>query len=225
MGVTGVGAWPAMGGHRGAPRRGVGRRGVRVLVWPPRTTCIAFTGPVMHASQRPPAAILAAPAGDVVRGAVFDRSRRYRYLLTRRWEAQAAPVLFVLLNPSTADGRQDDPTIRRCMGFARAWGHGALEVANLFAWRATHPADLRRAVAPVGPRNDHYLLSAARRAARVVLAWGIHGSLLGRDQEVLALLERAGRELMCLGLTHGGQPRHVLYLRADTQPAAFPSPR
>lgn len=173
-----------------------------------------------------PAASVPQPAGAIAqameRGAVFDRTGRYRYALTRRWAAEGPPVLFVLLNPSTADAERDDPTIRRCIGFARDWGHGAVEVANLFAWRATRPADLRRAPAPVGPRNDRHLLAAAGRAARIVLAWGVHGALHGRDAAVLALLRREGHALECLGVTGGGQPRHVLYLPRDTAPRPYP---
>lgn len=156
------------------------------------------------------------------REAAFDASGRYRYALTRRWAPGGAQVTFVLLNPSTADATRDDPTIRRCMGFARAWDHTALEVVNLFAWRATRPAELRRAPAPVGEENDTYLLRAVRRAARVVLAWGIHGALAGRDAAVCELLRRAGVQAECLGVTQAGQPRHVLYLPRDAQPLPFP---
>jgi hypothetical protein len=169
---------------------------------------------------------IAAPPGLelVERGAVFDRSGRYRYRLTRRWAPDGATVAFVLLNPSTADAARDDPTIRRCIGFARDWGYAALEVVNLFAWRATEPAALHRAEAPVGPRNDAHLLRAAREAQRVVLAWGVHGALAGRDRAVLALLAPLGERLVCLGRTRAGQPRHVLYLPAAARPRAWGEP-
>lgn len=149
------------------------------------------------------------------RAAVFDGSGRYRYALTRRWASGGRTAAFVLLNPSTADAQRDDPTIRRCMGFARAWGFAALEVVNLFAWRATRPQALRQAAAPVGPENDAHLLRAARGAGRVVLAWGIHGALDGRAAAVCALLAGAGLRPRCLGHTRNGQPRHVLYLPRD----------
>jgi hypothetical protein len=156
------------------------------------------------------------------RSACFDASGRYRYCLTRRWAARGATVAFVLLNPSTADANLDDPTLRRCIGFAKRWGYAGLEVVNLFAWRATRPADLRRARDPVGPENDAHLLAAAARAGDVVLAWGIHGTLLGRGQAVLTLLRAQAPRLLCLGRTRGGQPRHVLYLPGDLRPMAFP---
>ncbi len=158
------------------------------------------------------------------RGAAFDADGRYRYRLTRRWRDGRGRVVFVLLNPSTADARVDDPTIRRCMGFARRWRHRELEVVNLFAYRATRPAALRAAPHPVGPENDAYLLQAVRRAQRVVLAWGIHGRFGGRDAEVLALLAPFANRLQCLGRTQGGHPRHVLYLRNNVLPEAYRLP-
>jgi hypothetical protein len=157
------------------------------------------------------------------RSAVFDASGRYRYRLARVWDAALPRVTFVLLNPSTADRHRDDPTIRRCIGFAQAWGYGGVEVLNLFAWRATKPRDLRRASAPVGPANDRHLRAAARRCGRVVVAWGTHGAWQGRGQAALALLRRHGCTPLCLGLTRDGQPRHVLYRRYETRPTVYPS--
>ncbi|GAB4134715.1 MAG: DUF1643 domain-containing protein [Cyanobacteria bacterium J069] len=143
-------------------------------------------------------------------GAVFDPSGQYRYLLWRGWEAIAPRVLFVMLNPSTANAERNDPTIRRCMGFAKAWGYGRLEVVNLFAYCATRPQDLRRADHPVGEAGDRALLDAASRADQIILAWGNGGRLHGRDRTVLELL--SGYPLHCLGLTKQQQPRHPLYV-------------
>ncbi len=151
-------------------------------------------------------------------GALFDRTRRYRYRLWRRWGA-GRPVVFVMLNPSTADAERDDPTIRRCAGFARAWGFGGMTVVNLFALRATDPARLRRARDPVGRDNDHHIAAAADVASLVVVAWGVHGALDRRDRAVLALL--AGRRPRCLGTTRGGHPRHPLYLPSATRSRPF----
>jgi hypothetical protein len=157
------------------------------------------------------------------RGAVFDSSDTYRYSLWRTWDSALPRVAFVMLNPSTADQRVDDPTIRRCMGFARQWGYGSLSVVNLFAYRTPSPAALARAADPVGPDNDRYLRAAYRRARDLVLAWGTHGSLHGRDQEVLDLLGRGRRKpLLCLGTTRDGHPRHPLYLPRDTRPQPMP---
>lgn len=147
-------------------------------------------------------------------GALFDATRRYRYLLWRRW-GHGGTVAFVMLNPSTADAARDDPTIRRCAGFARTWGFGGMAVVNLFALRATDPARLRRARDPVGRENDHHIAAAAATADAVVVAWGVHGGLGARDRAVLALL--AGLRPRCLGVTRAGQPRHPLYLPAATR--------
>lgn len=152
------------------------------------------------------------------RGAVFDPSDEYRYSLWRTWDSALPRVAFVMLNPSTADHRIDDPTIRRCMGFARQWGYGSLSVVNLFAYRTPSPAALARAADPVGPDNDRYLRAACRRARDIVLAWGTHGSLHGRDRAVLDLLGRGRKPLLCLGTTRDGHPRHPLYLPRDTRP-------
>jgi hypothetical protein len=146
---------------------------------------------------------------------VFDASRRYRYRLWRRWAEGGAVIAFVMLNPSTADARRDDPTIRRCTGFARGWGFAAMTVVNLFALRATDPVRLRRARDPVGPDNDGYILAAASESDALVVAWGNAGAMCGRDRAVLALL--ADRPAECLGLTGAGRPRHPLYLPRATR--------
>jgi hypothetical protein len=147
----------------------------------------------------------------VIRSAAFSRCGTYRYALWRQWDASRPDVLFVALNPSTADHRQDDPTIRRCMGFARDWGYGGLVVANLFAFRTPLPAVLRQARAPIGPRNDRWLARLAREAGLVVAAWGAHGTLADRAAEVARKLG----DCHCLGLTAAGAPRHPLYVRKD----------
>lgn len=152
------------------------------------------------------------------RGAVFDATGRYRYRLWRRW-ADGPRIAFVMLNPSTADHRIDDPTIRRCMDFARRWGHGALDVVNIFAYRTPSPRELARARAPVGPDNDRHLGAVCRRCEDVVIAWGTHGALRGRDREVLDLL--GDGPLLCLGVTAEGHPRHPLYLRKTLRPRPF----
>lgn len=156
----------------------------------------------------------------MTRGATIDPAGRYRYSLWREWDANGSRVAFVLLNPSTADANRDDPTVRRCIGLARAWGCGSLEVVNLFACRATNPGVLREVADPVGPENDRYLLEAARRAQRIVLAWGARGNLHGRDRAILRLLGGGG-ELDCLGTTRGGQPRHPLYVSSAAVPIPY----
>jgi hypothetical protein len=149
----------------------------------------------------------------IARGAVFDAAGVYRYHLWRRWSDHGPRVVFVGLNPSTADGSHDDPTIRRCMGFAERWGCAHLDVLNLFAFRATRPRDLRQSADPVGPDNPHYLESITKGADTLVACWGVHGAW--QDQGV-QLRELLPGPWFCLGLTQAGHPRHPLYLRKGT---------
>ena len=153
--------------------------------------------------------------------ATFDPTRTYRYRLARTWDPTGPVVAFVMLNPSTADAEVLDPTVRRCVGFARAWEFGSLEVVNLFAFRATDPRDLLRADAPVGPANDRAILDAVSVADRVVVAWGARGTHLGRAAAVTGLLRAGPVRPLALATTKDGQPRHPLYLRADTRPSRW----
>jgi hypothetical protein len=148
-------------------------------------------------------------------GAVFDATRHYRYTLWREWDGTRSRVAIVMLNPSVADEMQNDPTIRRCIAFARSWGYGSVEIVNLFAYRTPYPKKLSNATEPIGIDNDKYLLQASNRSSRLVFAWGNWGYLRNRAWQVHNLL--AGLEGYCLGLTLTGQPRHPLYLAKDTQ--------
>lgn len=149
----------------------------------------------------------------------------YRYELVRTWDVQLPPVVFCMLNPSTADGEQDDPTIRRCVGFAKQWGYGGLVVVNLFAFRATEPRDLFKAADPVGPDNDAIILGHAR-VRTVVCAWGAsvasspRPALKDRAFIVRQNLDEIGATYH-LGLTKDGHPKHPLYLSAKCSPISF----
>lgn len=159
--------------------------------------------------------------------AKFSEDRTYRYNLRRTWDPTKAPAVFVALNPSTADETQDDPTIRRCIGFARSWGAGSIVMLNAFALRATDPRDMKLAADPVGPANDHELYHWAYFASVVVACWGVHGEHLGRGTAVRELLQRAANDrsavrsdasrLKVFGLTKDGHPKHPLYLAKTTQ--------
>lgn len=152
----------------------------------------------------------------------FDESRRYRYRLDRAWDVRAPRAVFVMLNPSTADEHELDPTLRRCAGFAHAWGFGGFTIGNLFALRSTDPRALKiahvRNEDPVGgERNDFELDAMAATAGIVVCGWGTHGALLNRGSYVALRLSRLS-EIHALALTRGGAPGHPLYLAADRKP-------
>jgi len=151
--------------------------------------------------------------------ATFSDDKAYRYTLWRTWEPKRGYVMFIGLNPSTADEVYDDPTIRRCIGFAKSWGYGALCMTNLFAYRATKPKKLLEAVHPIGSKNNQVLTTYAIGASIVIAAWGIHGGLNDRDEEVKALIPC----MHYLKLTNGGYPAHPLYLSKTLLPVLWKS--
>lgn len=185
-------------------------------------------------------------------GAEISPCGTYRYRLWREWRNHPAPAqwdmwtnadgspvvdgagqqlgepkacVFIMLNPSTADGEQDDPTIRRCAGFAKAWGYDRLEVLNLFAYRATKPKDLlslRHERDPVGENNlraFRQVLSPSRTVGVIICAWGAHGAHIGQDETALGWI--GDQQRFALGLTKEGHPRHPLYVHGDASLVAF----
>lgn len=154
---------------------------------------------------------------DVDRTAVFSPCGLYRYRLGRTWDERSPVVNFLMLNPSTADAIDDDPTITRCMGFARRWYGGGIVVTNLYAFKATKPKDLWRAAEPIGPDNDATILAEAKRAGLVICAWGNHGAKNGRGDQVLKVLREAGVEPWALDITLARQPGHPLFIPANQQ--------
>lgn len=158
-------------------------------------------------------------ARTIVGEATFSPDGVYRYTLTRRW-APGFLLTFVGLNPSTADATTDDPTIRRCMDFAEREGAAGILMLNLFAYRATTPARLKEVADPFGPQNWRTRLEifagSQESGARIVCAWGAGGNLRRAGDIFMAQAHRAQARLICLGMTKGGQPRHPLYLAADT---------
>lgn len=157
------------------------------------------------------------------KGAIFSPNRQYRYSLTRSWtdlfDEESAQVLYICLNPSTADDKQDDPTIRRCVGFAEREGFKVMELVNIFAIRSTDPGILKIHTDPVGPDNDEFILSAAARSEKIIIAWGNHGLVNDRHSEVLALL--TDFELHCFGKNDCGCPKHPLYLSKEEELTVF----
>ena len=173
-------------------------------------------------------------------GAVLSPCGTYRYSLSRRW-AEGPPLVVCMLNPSTADAEDDDPTIRRCVAFAKRDGFAALEVVNLFAFRATDPKAMwaaeRAGRDVVGPENNDAIDQAASRASSgyVVAAWGRQPKAVRRVRSVVAMLANRARnvgmpvladpvELMAWGTTLDGDPRHPLYLRGTSALAAWKAP-
>ena len=153
--------------------------------------------------------------------AVLSPLGLYRCRLSRTWDDAGEVCAFIMLNPSTADATQDDPTIRRCIGFAKAWGYGSLVVGNIFAFRATDPRAITVAFDPVGPDNALHLDDIAQDAEIVLCAWGGgRGNFRGQGREVLERFKSAGHDpkLHYLSLTKGGQPKHPLYLPRSLRP-------
>jgi hypothetical protein len=153
-------------------------------------------------------------------GAVISDCGRYRYTLTRvipqpvRW---VKPALFIMLNPSTADATEDDPTIRRCIAFAAREGCTRLTVVNLFALRATDPAELARAADPIGPENDRHIreqIGTHHAFGRIFVAWGAHPIARMRAEWVRQEFAQVF-DLCCLGTSKFGAPRHPLYIKRD----------
>jgi hypothetical protein len=153
----------------------------------------------------------------IIRNAEFSPCRTWRYALRRIRAPEAPSVMFVGLNPSTADEIRDDPTARKCIRFAESWDYGGIILANLFAYRATDPRELKVVSDPVGPDNDHWLTRLAGEATIVIAAWGVYGGFIRRDSVVMDLLG----DVRCLGLTKDGKPRHPLYLKSDCRPVPF----
>lgn len=162
--------------------------------------------------------------GPAESSAVISPCGTYRYELNRVWDWDSnLPVVgWVMLNPSTADGTHDDPTIRRCIGLTKRWGHGGIVVRNLYALRATDPQELRRHIDPVGPENAAYL-ALATHDAFTVCAWGSHPLAIEPGKKLITELTAAGVDIRCLGLTKTGQPRHPLYIPNSATPQAVTS--
>lgn len=158
----------------------------------------------------------------MTRTATISPCNLYRYMLRRIWDDTLPPCYWIMLNPSTADDKQDDPTIRRVVGFSRGWGFGSANVLNLFALRSPNPQDLidseEAGIDIVGPDNDRHIDSISDTAT-VIAAWGAHPMAAWRAFDVR---KRFGNRLLCLGTTQGGHPRHPLYVKSDTQRRPYP---
>jgi hypothetical protein len=160
---------------------------------------------------------------DSKNGAVFSPDMMYRYVLWRRWEKGPSRLVVIGLNPSTADSTKDDPTIRRCIGFAKREGLAGLIMLNLFAYRSTDPKALATVADPVGPRNNHFLIQGTLASVHTLTvgAWGANKFAQARAKECTRMLA----PLLCFGTTKSGAPVHPLYQRLDAPLRSYPPTR
>ena len=149
--------------------------------------------------------------------AKFSKDRIYRYALWRIWDDRIPKLLFVGLNPSTADEKNDDPTMRRCIRFSKDLGYGGFIMGNIFAYRSTDPKKLKTIKDPIGSRNNSWLKKLHKEASMTIAAWGTHGKYLNRGEEVSKLLDN----LYCLRITKEGFPSHPLYLPSSLKPIKY----
>jgi hypothetical protein len=158
------------------------------------------------------------------KSAVLSEDGKYRYVLRRQWSmcdaTQFFTPVFICLNPSTADESVDDPTVRRCVGFAKAWGWCEVTILNLFALRCTDPRGLVGHPDPRGPENEKHLLEFGK-FNQAIACWGVGGALMGEGKRVSQMLAFHGCELLHLGLTKDGYPRHPLYLPSSARPVSW----
>lgn len=149
--------------------------------------------------------------------AVISDCGQYRYLLRRTWDHTKTRALLVMLNPSTADAKQDDATIRSCVRLLSGQGYGSMEVVNVFAWRATDPNDLSKVEDPLGPMNERIVAAAVGRCDVVICAWGAHPLAVNKT----SFLRSRKPAIYCFGKTKAGMPKHPLYLKSGTQIETF----
>ncbi|MFN0136872.1 MAG: DUF1643 domain-containing protein [Phycisphaerae bacterium] len=172
-----------------------------------------------RAANRPSEAYLP----PIESGATFDPSGVYRYHLWRVWDRSKPTIGWILLNPSTADERQDDPTIRRCIRNSQRWGFGRVTIGNIFAIRATLPSVMRAAEDPIGPGNDAALRTIVSESSLLMVAWGNHGLHRDRGEWVMRNVLH-GAQPQCLGITNLGAPIHPLYVAYDIERRAYRLP-
>jgi len=154
---------------------------------------------------------------DYKSDAILSKDRKYRYVLSRIWDDSKDKIVFIGLNPSTADEKEDDPTIRKCISYAKKWGYGGLYMLNLFAYRATKPKEMKKANNPIGDENDKYLDEYVNKSDKVICAWGNNGSFQNRSYKIL----NKYNNLYYLKLNKSKEPSHPLFLSRDLKPIKF----
>ena len=149
--------------------------------------------------------------------ASLSRDQKYRYSLSRIWEEHKECVLFIGLNPSMADAKSDDPTIRRLIGFAQRWGFGGMHVCNLYAYRTPDPKELFKVAYPIGKYNYRYIKKMRKEARITVLIYGNDGRRFDRHEKILKQIDKP----YCIKVSKGGMPMHPLYLKYTEQPLPY----
>lgn len=162
-------------------------------------------------------------SGETTSLAWFSDCTKYRYLLTRTWDINRASVLFIMLNPSTADEKKNDPTVKRCFDYAHRWGFGSMEVANLFAYRSTDPAQLMKVEDPIGPNNTDMITRSVKRVGMVIGAWGtnVPNPFYIKTAHLVMDVVTKYNHLYALSRTKEGMPSHPLYLKKDAIPFIY----
>lgn len=160
------------------------------------------------------------------RAAVFSPCRKWRYHLQHIWDESQPNLIWMMLNPSTADELKNDPTVERCEQRARMWGFGGVEVFNIFGYRATDPADMKAYIDPVGPDNDDWMIDFAKKSqnTKAIIGWGEHGKHRGRGEAVLNIIKQHDGRVNALKINASGHPKHPLYIGYKQKAAPFKWP-
>ena len=153
----------------------------------------------------------------MLKQAIFSKCNKYRYSLSRIWDAEKQRCLFIGLNPSTAGASEEDPTIRKLIAYTRSWGYGGFQICNLFAIRSSNPQIISKCDDPIGQLNTNYLHAAIASNHKHILIWGNWGE---QHDDIEELLERI-QEPLCLGHNMNGSPKHPLYLSKTVVPIPF----
>ena len=150
-------------------------------------------------------------------GAEFSKCRKYRYTLWRTWDESKPKIMFLGLNPSTADETKNDPTVTRCINYSKLWGYGGMYMMNIFAYRTTYPVELKKQLDPIGPDNNNWIKKISKSVDKCVGAWGNDGEFLDRSIEIKGIV----KNLFCLKINGSGEPAHPLYLKSNLKPIKY----
>ena len=150
-------------------------------------------------------------------GAKFSKCRKYRYTLWRTWDTSKPKIMFLGLNPSTADETNNDPTVTRCINYANSWGYGGMFMMNIFAFRTTYPVELKKTSNPIGKDNNRWIKKVSLSVDKSIGAWGNDGMFLHRSTDIKKIV----KNLYCLKINSSGEPSHPLYLKATLKPIKY----